>query len=69
MRILTAVVVLTTVVMLPGCATLQKYPAFGSLYGGGRTVLYDRQGAHNLLPPARSLTTQPSPTPYADPVR
>jgi len=68
MRILTTIVVLSAVVLLSGCATLQKYPAFGTLYGGGRLVLFDRQGAHNVLPPAgRSLTTRP--TPDADPVR
>ena len=70
MRILTMVVVLSAVVVLSGCATMQKYPAFGTLYGGGRLVLFDRQGAHNVLPPTgRSLTPRPSPTPNADPVR
>ena len=61
MRILTAIVALTAVMILPGCATLQQYPAFGTV-SGGRLVLYDRQGAHNVLPPSgRNLAAEPSP--------
>jgi len=67
MRILTTIVVLSTVVLLSGCATLQKYPAFGTM-SGGRLLFYDRQGAHNVLPPSdRYLSAEPS-TPYAHPV-
>jgi len=67
MRILMAIVVLTAVVILPGCATLQKYPAFGTV-GGGRLLFYDRQGAHNVLPPSgRYLAAEPSPTPHGHP--
>jgi hypothetical protein len=49
MRILGAGVVLITVVLFCGCASLQRYPSFGTAAGGG-LVLYDRTGAHNLLP-------------------
>ena len=38
MRILRAIVVLSAVVLLSGCATLQKYPAFGGTAGGGRLL-------------------------------
>jgi hypothetical protein len=68
MRILRAIVVLSAVVLLSGCATLQKYPAFGTV-GGGRLLFYDRQGAHNVLPPSgRYMTAQPKATPNAQPV-
>jgi hypothetical protein len=53
MRILMASISLTAAVLfLSGCATVQKYPAFGSLAGAGQVVLYDRQGARNLVPPS-----------------
>ena len=53
MRILMASISLTAAVLfLSGCATLQKNPAFGSLAGAGQVVLYDRQGARNLVPPS-----------------
>jgi hypothetical protein len=51
MRVLMASISFTAVVFLSGCATLQKYPAFGNA-AGGRLVLYDRQGAKNVLPPS-----------------
>ncbi len=53
MRIVMATVVLTALVFLSGCATFQRSPAFGTLYGGGQIVLFDRQGAHNVLPPSK----------------
>jgi hypothetical protein len=52
MRILMAFIALGSVLFLSGCVTLQKYPAFGTLAGGGQYVTYDRQGARNLLPPS-----------------
>jgi hypothetical protein len=52
MRILGAGVVLITVVSFCGCASLQRYPSFGTAAGGG-LVLYDRTGTHNLLPASR----------------
>ena len=54
MRILMASISLTAVLFSSGCATLQKYPAFGNAAGGGRVVLYDRQGAKNIYPPSHS---------------
>ena len=67
MRILTAAVVLSTLAFLPGCASLQSYPAFGTA-AGGRLVTYERRGAHNLLPPpGGGIGTQPAPD--AHPVR
>jgi len=51
MRILTACMSLTAMLLLSGCVTLQKYPAFGNA-AGGRIVEYDRQGARNLVPPS-----------------
>ena len=69
MRVLTASIVLTAVVFLPGCVTLQQYPAFGTI-SGGRLVFYDRRGAHNVLPPAdRHFTAEPSLPPHTQPVR
>jgi len=53
MRILMASVSLTAVLFLSGCASFQKYPAFGNA-AGGRVVLFDRQGARNVYPPSRS---------------
>ena len=53
MRILMASISLSAVLFLSGCATLQKYPAFGNA-AGGRIVAFDRQGAKNLVPPSRS---------------
>jgi hypothetical protein len=68
MRILSASAVLIALLLLPGCATWQQYPAFGTAYG--QLILFDRRGAHNVLPPAgRHMTAQPSATPNADPVR
>ena len=49
MRILGAGVVLTIITVSCGCASLQRYPSFGTA-AGGSLVLYDRTGAHNLLP-------------------
>ena len=66
MRILTAAVVLATLALLSGCATLQQYPSFGTA-SGGRLVTYDRRGAHNVLPPPHGIGTQPAPD--AHPVR
>jgi hypothetical protein len=63
MRILTAAVVLATLAFLPGCATLQSYPSFGTA-AGGRLVTYDRRGAHNVLPPPGGIGTQPAPDPH-----
>jgi hypothetical protein len=54
MRILMASISLTAVLLFSGCTTLQKYPAFGNATGGGRVVLFDRQAARNIYPPARS---------------
>ena len=71
MRILTVSVVLSAAMLLSGCATLQLYqlyPAFGTL-GGGRLLLYDRRGAHNVLPPSdRYRSAEPTPAPHAQPV-
>jgi hypothetical protein len=68
MRILSASGVLIALLLLPGCATLQQYPAFGT--DCGRLILFDRRGAHNVLPPAgRHMTAEPTATPDADPVR
>jgi hypothetical protein len=53
MRILMASISLTAVLFLSGCATLQKYPAFGNA-AGGRAVLFDRQGAKNIYPPSHA---------------
>jgi hypothetical protein len=54
MRILMASISLTAVLFLSGCATLQKYPAFGRLAGAGQIVTFDRQGARNLVPPSHA---------------
>jgi len=54
MRLLMASISLTAVLFLSGCASIQKYPAFGTKVGGGRVVLFDRQGARNVYPPSRS---------------
>ena len=68
MRILSASAVLIALLLLPGCATLQQYPAFGTTYG--RLILFDRRGAHSVLPPAgRHILAEPSATPDADPIR
>jgi hypothetical protein len=45
---------LTAVLFLSGCATFQKYPAFGRLAGAGQIVTFDRQGARNLVPPSHA---------------
>ena len=69
MRILAASAVLITVVLLSGCATTQKYPAFSAM-PGGRLVLFDRQGANNLLPARESPSlNKPDPIPPNQPVR
>jgi hypothetical protein len=69
MRILTASLVLGAVVFLSGCVTFQRYPAYGTV-AAGRLVLWDRTGAHNVLPPSgRYHVAQPTPAPHADPVR
>ena len=68
MRILSASVVLIALLLLPGCATFQQYPAFGTT--NGRLILFDRRGAHSVLPPAgRHLAAEPTATPDADPIR
>ena len=53
MRILMASISLTAALLLSGCVTLQKYPAFGNA-AGGRIVAFDRQGAKNLYPPSHA---------------
>jgi hypothetical protein len=53
MRILMASISITAALLLSGCVTLQKYPAFGNA-AGGRVVEFDRQGARNILPPSHS---------------
>ncbi len=66
MKILMASVVVTAVVLCSGCTTLQRYPSFGSS-SGGRIILYDRQGAPNLLPPSHSqLRAHPAQLQQAD---
>jgi hypothetical protein len=50
MRILMASVSLIAAVVVSGCATFQKYPAFGNAAGAGQVVEFDRQGANNLVP-------------------
>ena len=66
MRMLTASVVLTAVVLCSGCTTLQRYPSFGSS-SAGRLILFDRQGAPNLLPPSNSqLRAYPAQVPRAE---
>ena len=54
MRILMASISLTAVLFLSGCASFQKYPAFGRLAGAGQIVTFDRQGAKNLVPPSNA---------------
>jgi len=61
MRVLMALVSLTAVVALSGCASVethsrfgQQYPAFGTKAGAGQLVLFDRRGATNLVPPSKS---------------
>jgi hypothetical protein len=54
MRILMASISLTAVLFLSGCASFQKYPAFGRLAGAGQYVTFDRQGAKNLVPPSHA---------------
>jgi len=49
MRKLAAVVVIGAALILQGCASLQKYPAF-SAQPGGRIITADRSGVTNLLP-------------------
>ena len=73
MRMLTASVVLTAVVLCSGCTTLQRYPSFGPGSGGsnpatgGRIILFDRQAAPNLLPPSNSqLRAYPAQVPRAE---
>ena len=62
MRILGAGVLCIIVALFCGCASLQRYPSFGTASGGG-LVLYDRTGAHNLLPTShdRALTPRSLP--------
>ena len=69
MRNLVAIVVLGSALILQGCASLQKYPAF-SAQPGGRIVTADRSGVTNLLPATKSAdTARPTPpTTYGDPV-
>ena len=60
MRILMASISLTAALLLSGCVTFQKYPAFGNA-AGGRVVEFNRQGARNLLPPSdREPVTVPN---------
>jgi hypothetical protein len=68
MRILMAGVALTAVMMASGCASLSPYPAFGTLAGGGRTVVYERKTTGNLLPAARTAAVKRS-TYANDPIR
>ena len=66
MRMLTASVVLTAVVLCSGCTTLQRYPSFGTPAGGG-LLLFDRQGTRNLFPPSNSqLRAYPAQVPRAE---
>lgn len=69
MRTLAAVVVINAALILQGCASLQKYPAF-SAQPGGRIVTADRSGVTNLLPATKSVphAHQAPPTTYGDPV-
>ena len=69
MRKLAAIAVLGTALILQGCASLQKYPAF-SAQPGGRIVTADRSGATNLLPATKSAPTTRStpPSTYGEPV-
>jgi len=69
MRNLAASVVIGTALILQGCASLQKYPAF-SAQPGGRIVTADRSGVTNLLPATKTVrTARPAPpTTYGDPV-
>jgi len=72
MRILMVSVVLSAAMLLSGCAALQLYqlyPAFGT-QGGGRLLLFDRRGAHNVLPPSDTYrSAAPTPAPHAQPIR
>jgi len=65
MRILTVVAVVTASILLSGCTTLQRYPAFGTVEGG-RFIYVDRSGARNALPP-QNHDAPPFPEPI-DPV-
>lgn len=69
MRNLAAVVVIGTALILQGCVSLQKYPAF-SAQPGGRIVTADRSGVTNLIPATKSGPVRHSPPPstYGDPV-
>ncbi|HTI44650.1 MAG TPA: hypothetical protein VL693_22630 [Vicinamibacterales bacterium] len=69
MRKLAAIVVIGTTLILQGCASLQKYPAF-SAQPGGRLITADRSGVTNLLPATKSApAAHPTPpTTYGDPV-
>lgn len=79
MRMLTASIALTVVVLLPGCTTFQEYPAFGTGSGRGqgsgtvshsRFVYWDRRNAPNLLPPSRPpVKAEPGPVEYEQDVR
>jgi hypothetical protein len=61
MRILMTGIALTAAMMLmSGCASvpenhaLHAYPQFGTLAGGGRYVIFQRQTTGNLLPASSS---------------
>ena len=68
MRILMAGVALTAMLLTSGCASLHAYPAFGTMAGGGRIVVYERKTTGNLLPPARTAVVKRS-TFATDPIR
>ena len=69
MRNLAAIGVIGAALILQGCVSLQKYPAF-SAQPGGRIVTADRSGVTNLLPATKSVpaTRSAPPTTYGDPV-
>jgi len=69
MRKLAAVVVIGAALILQGCASLQKYPAFSS-QPGGRIITADRSGVTNLLPATKSGPVKHAapPATYGDPV-
>jgi hypothetical protein len=62
MRILMAgAIVLAAALLTSGCTTLQRYPAFGTMYGGGRLVLFDREATAASVRHARNADWIASP--------
>jgi len=65
MRILMTGIALSAVLLMSGCAmpenhALHAYPQFGTLAGGGRYVVFERQTTGNLLPASSSTAAKRS---------